>query len=87
MHLFIGLGVNISNAIISAIDNIPDFMNGPLRALAERTGFSITVLLGGPHPKADGALSVARYFSNSFTDELLLISNLLASTLGRPRMA
>ena len=32
-----------------------------MRTLSERTGWSFSVLAGGPHPKANGNISVARY--------------------------
>lgn len=43
-----------------AIQACPDVLSRTLSALAQKTGWAFTVLLGGPDPMADGAISVAR---------------------------
>jgi len=47
-------------ASLRAIQACPDVLSQTLSALAQKTGWAFTVLLGGPDPMGDGDISVAR---------------------------
>lgn len=44
---------------LSAIDEFPDYLEDVMRSIVRLTGFSMSVVFGGPIPNAGGAISSA----------------------------